>query len=105
MSKGIEEMKALHAKLGALLDDPAEGCHTWRFAISDVLMELACYAGHGHVTAFPDLLKACKDVQATAEAFFKGCLPTTDTTRYGRIILKMQKQVAAAIRKAEGGQP
>jgi hypothetical protein len=46
---GLDELRELHMKLGQLLDDPQPGLATWRLALSQILLELAKYAGAGPV--------------------------------------------------------
>lgn len=60
MSIGIERLKRLNANLEALLADPQPGLFTWSKALSDTLMEMSDYAGHGMVSAFPELLRASR---------------------------------------------
>jgi hypothetical protein len=57
---GINELKQLNQRLTAMLADPHPGISTWRQVLSGLLMEMADYAGHGFVSAFPELLEACR---------------------------------------------
>lgn len=60
MSKGIDELRRLHRTLGVLLDDPQPGLLTWKKMLSEILLEMACYAGVGmapkHAPAMLDAL-------------------------------------------------
>ena len=61
-SLGLNGLRELHHKLGSLLADPQPGLFTWTDALSTTLMDMANYAGHGYVSAFPDTLAACEAV-------------------------------------------
>jgi hypothetical protein len=57
---GIGHLKELHEKLGKMLDDPQPGLFSWQTALSEVLMEMADYAGHGMLSEIvkkPEFLK------------------------------------------------
>lgn len=53
MSKGVEELKALNRRLERLLDDEeGAGMWSWKVAVSEVLLEMADYAGYGMVSTW-----------------------------------------------------
>jgi hypothetical protein len=65
------------------------------FAIRNVLMELACYVGHGRVTAFPDLLAVCEMARQAAII----------EAKHGSGAWKhIAEELTAAIAKAKGEQ-
>lgn len=47
---GIDELRELNRKLSLLLDDPQPGLFSWRIMLSETLMDMANYAGHGMVS-------------------------------------------------------
>lgn len=85
MSKGVDELRRLHRTLGVLLDDPQPGLLTWKKMLSEVLLDMACYAGVGmapkHAAALLEALefivndvpKPGEDAELTATGYNMAC--------------------------------
>lgn len=56
-SNGIEDLRALNFRLENLLRDPHPGLFTWMTTLSDLLIEMAGYAGHGDIKKILDEAK------------------------------------------------
>jgi hypothetical protein len=47
---GLDELRELNRRLTGLLDDPHPGLVTWMMMLSETLMKMADYAGHGMIS-------------------------------------------------------
>jgi hypothetical protein len=93
---GLDELRELHRRAGKLIDPQCDGIgmFSWKIMLSDLLLEMACYAGHGMAPkAAPDLLAAC-------ELFltYDGENCQTGKTTYDDVLTAIR----AAVRAAKG---
>jgi len=65
---GLDELRALNHQLTRLLAGPEPGLVTWRETLRNTLMRMADFAGLGRVSAFGDLLAACKRIREFCES-------------------------------------
>ena len=86
---GWDKLGQLHKRLGDMLANPNPGLSTWMQALSVLLMDMADYAGHGYVSAFPDLLEALREMA-------EGWRPETPDSAYFNTYAKAIAAIAQA---------